>query len=608
MEVFSLDTKRVAIGRSEESDIRLFDRTISLIHAEIVLTENKDYQINDIRSRNGVWVNGVKIKSKIIQYHDEIILGKTHLLFEETPTENFQKPSFQSDNLFVRPRFKESYPFQILHKDYEGLREAYHKLLQFYEVSKAINSTLDYHAFLEQVMDAIWDLLKAERGFIAFLDESTGEFTSQIARGFELVSGERKDLPVSSFMIDRVRNGNSILTVNAEEDDRFKTRESVLEFHIKSVMCIPLFLRGKVFGIIYIDSRITTASFTRDDLEFLIALGNQVTIAVDNVNLHKQIIEENQYLHSLISSRDKIVGESEVIKKLCSIIGKVSGHDAAVLITGETGTGKELVARAIHNNSKRKNKPFICVTCSLLSTNLIESELFGYERGAFTGAVETKKGRLEIANGGTIFLDEIGDVAPGVQVKLLRFLEQREIERIGGNRTIKLDVRVLAATNKNLSRGIKKGSFREDLFYRLNSIQIHIPPLHKRIEDIPILANYFLDDFSKQMGKAKKKISPQAMDLMRIYEWPGNVRELKNTMERAMVLGGGDTILSQDLPEELRKLAHRLPITFPPLSQMEKDHIIQALKLAGGNKTQAAAILRIGRATLYEKVKHYKIS
>jgi Nif-specific regulatory protein len=615
VEIFSLEKKHIVIGRKKDCDVRLFDRSISSVHAEIIQKDENKYQIKDKKSRNGVWVNGERIKTKSLQYNDEIILGKTHLLFNEGTSQDIEEPSFYQDkdqylspdSLFVRPHSEEPFSFQILHKDYEGLKESYQKLLQFYEVSKAINSTLDYHTFLEQVLDILWQLLKVERGFIAFLDESTGEYACQIARGFESVGGGGRNLPVSSFMIDKVREGGSILTVNAAEDDRFKKRESVREFHIKSVMCVPIFLRSRVFGIIYVDSRITTASFTKDDLEFLTAIGNQVAIAIENVNLHKQILEENKYLRSVISSQDKIVGESNAIKQLYSIIGKVSNHDSAVLITGETGTGKELVARAIHNNSQRESKPFICVTCSLISTTLIESELFGYERGAFTGAVESKKGRLEIANGGTIFLDEIGEVAPEVQVKLLRFLERREIERIGGNRTIKLDVRVLAATNKDLSEGIKDGSFREDLFYRLNSIQIHIPPLRNRVEDIPTLTDHFLDYFSMQMSRPKKKISAQAMDLMRIYEWPGNVRELKNTMERAMVLGGGDTILPQDLPEEIRKLADRLPVAFPPLSQIEREHIIQALKMAGGNKTQAAAILRIGRATLYEKVKQYNI-
>jgi Nif-specific regulatory protein len=608
VEVFSLGKKRVVVGRKDGCDICLIDRSISSTHAEITRNNKGRCQIKDLKSRNGVWINGKKKKSAALNYGDEIILGKTHLLFSDETSKDYKVSSFKPENLFVQPHTEEPFSFQILHKDYEGLKESYEKLLQFYEVSKSINSTLDYHAFLEQVMDILRDLLKAERGFIAFLDESTGEFTCQISRGFESVEGGGKNLPVSSFMIDRVREGDSILTVDASEDVRFRKRESVQEFHIQSVMCVPLFLREKVLGIIYIDSRITTTSFAKGDLEFLIALGNQVSIAVENVNLHKQLVEENLYLHSVISSHDKIIGESEVIKQLYSIIGKVSNHDSAVLITGETGTGKELVARAIHNNSPRKNKPFICVTCSLLSSTLIESELFGHERGAFTGAVDSKQGRLETANGGTIFLDEIGDVAPEVQVKLLRFLEQKEIVRIGGNRTIKLNVRVLAATNRDLSEGIKDGSFREDLFYRLNSIQIKIPPLRHRVEDIPVLAGYFLDEFSKEMGRTMKKISSQAMDLMRIYEWPGNVRELRNTMERAMVLGGGEAILPLDLPEEIRKLGDRLPVAFPPLSQMERDHIIQALKLAGGNKTQAAAILRIGRATLYEKVKQYNIS
>lgn len=620
VEVFSLTKKKITIGRKAQNDIRLFDTSVSFLHAEIVQKDKGEYLIRDMKSRNGIWVNGEKVSESVLKFGDKIILGKTCLLFNKTSyqetsdalepvsTEELEETiKSTSDSLFVLPH-SEHYSFQILHKDYPRLKKAYQKLLQFYEVSKAINSILDYQTFLEKVMDIILNLLNGERGFIALANESTGEYICQIARGFKSVN-HGGELPVSSFMIDKVtRDGDSILTVNATEDDRFKKRESVREFQIKSVMCVPLFFRETVSGVIYVDSNITTANFTKEDLEFLTALSHQVAISAENVNLHKQIVEENKYLHSVIFSRDKIVGESEIVKQLYSTIGKVANHDFAVLVTGETGTGKELVARAIHNNSGRKNKPFICVTCALLSSTLIESELFGYERGAFTGAVDSKKGRLELANGGTVFLDEIGEIAPAVQVKLLRFLERKEIERVGGTHTIKVDVRIVTATNRDLSKEISKGNFREDLFYRLDGIRIHIPPLRERTEDIPVLTNYFLEDFSKQMGKTQKKISSQAMDLLRLYEWPGNIRELKNTMERAMVLGGGDMILPQDLPEEIRKLTNRLPVTFPPLSQVEKEHIIRALKLVGGNKTQAAAMLRIGRATLYEKVKQYNIS
>ncbi len=322
---------------------------------------------------------------------------------------------------------------------------------------------------------------------------------------------------------------------------------------------------------------------------------------------HQRLIEENLSLHHKLEERyrfENIIAKSPRMQQVIEVIKVVARSNATVLITGESGTGKELVARAIHSQSHRKERPFVAVSCAALPESLLESELFGHERGAFTGAHIQRKGKFEAANRGTLFLDEIGEMSANIQVHLLRVLEEKEFSRVGGNEPIRVDVRVISATNKDMKKAIAGGSFREDLYYRLNVVTIDLPPLRERREDIPLLAQHFLNKFATENGKDISGFSPKATEFLLMYDWQGNVRELENAIERAVILARGSLIEAADLPQD-NQLAISPGLPGQSLTDVEKNHIASVLSQTGGNYTRAAKILKISRATLYNKVRAY---
>jgi DNA-binding NtrC family response regulator len=322
---------------------------------------------------------------------------------------------------------------------------------------------------------------------------------------------------------------------------------------------------------------------------------------------HQQLVEENVSLRQRLEDHyrfENIIAKSSKMQRVIEVIKVVAESNATVLITGESGTGKELVAHAVHSQSHRRNKPFVAVSCAALPESLLESELFGHEKGSFTGAYAQKKGKFEFANGGTLFLDEVGEMSANIQVHLLRVLEEKEFTRVGGNEPIRVDVRVISATNKDLRRAIEKQEFREDLYYRLNVVNIELPPLRERKEDIPLLAEHFLNKFASENKKDVTGFSPEATKLLLGYDWPGNVRELENAVERAVILAKDSLITVADLPQENRSLV-RLASTGKNLREVEKNHVLNVLRETGGNYSEAARILGITRMTLYNKAREY---
>ncbi|MEE4352403.1 MAG: sigma-54 dependent transcriptional regulator [Desulfatiglans sp.] len=335
---------------------------------------------------------------------------------------------------------------------------------------------------------------------------------------------------------------------------------------------------------------------------------DEVELLIKKIVTHKELILENILLRRQLEEKiqyDEIIGKSEAMQEIFDLITKVAQTDSTVLITGESGTGKELIAQAIHGNSQRCFMPFVAVSCGALPDSLLESELFGYEKGAFTGADHTKKGRFEMAERGTLFLDEIGDISLKTQVDLLRVLQQKEFNRLGGQDLIEADVRILAATNRDLKKAIKEKRFREDLYYRLNVISIHVPPLRERREDIPLLAEAFVKKYCIEMNQEPVKVSAPALELLTQYDWPGNVRELENIIERALVIGRGTKIMPDDLPFSKKDLGtSTLPSS---LKMMEKMHIERILEESEWNISRAARQLEIDRQTLYNKIDKYEI-
>jgi len=335
---------------------------------------------------------------------------------------------------------------------------------------------------------------------------------------------------------------------------------------------------------------------------------DEIDMLIKKIVAHKELVLENILLRKKLAERhqyDEIIGKGDAMQGVFDLISRVARTDSTVLITGESGTGKELIAQAIHGNSNRCYMPFIAVSCGALPDSLLESELFGYEKGAFTGAENSKKGRFEMANKGTLFLDEIGDISLKTQVDLLRVLQQREFIRLGSEEVIKIDVRILAATNRDLQKAIKENRFREDLYYRLNVISIHVPPLRERKEDIPLLVKAFIEKYCLELNKEVVKIAPSALKLLLGYDWPGNVRELENVIERALVIGSGKKIASEDLPFSRKEIE---PYEFPKsLKMMEKLHIERILDESDWNISLAARELGIDRQTLYNKIGKYQI-
>jgi Nif-specific regulatory protein len=367
----------------------------------------------------------------------------------------------------------------------------------------------------------------------------------------------------------------------------------------------------RALGVLYLDTEDSASQINQDHLQLVTAIAGIAAVAIQNARHIEWLEGENRRLLEDVNLEHNMVGESAVMRHVYQLISKVAPTDSTVLISGESGTGKELAARAIHQNSKRASKPFVAVNCAALAESLLESELFGHEKGAFTGAIAQKKGRLEVADGGTLFLDEVGEISPALQVKLLRVLQEREFERVGGARTIKVDIRLVAATNQDLEQAITQGRFRQDLFYRLNVVSIEMPALRDRREDIPLLASYFVEKYSAKCNRHVRGISLEARMRLKNYDWPGNVRELENAIERAVVLGTTEQILPEDLPEALLETATQESAQsakyHEAVAQTKKQIILEAMEQAGGNYTEAARILEVHPNYLHRLIRNLNL-
>jgi transcriptional regulator with GAF, ATPase, and Fis domain len=453
----------------------------------------------------------------------------------------------------------------------------------------------------------------AERGAIFLMESDAGILQPLLRAGNNITENDiaHSNFQESMKMIHNVFTTEKGLIHNKDSDtsqNTFKNRS------IRDCICIPIKIRGSVVGVLYLDNYFFSNILKKVDIEILNYFAGQAAIAMDNAKAYEEIRflnetlkQENQYYEEQQIEElnfEEIVGESKAIKEVLSKVKQVYETDSNVLILGETGVGKELVARAIHRLGLRKDKPFIRVNCSNFPDSLISSELFGHEKGSFTGAMEQRIGRFELADKGTIFLDEMGEISKNVQVRLLRVLQSKEFERIGGKRTIYSDFRLISATNKDLYNEVKQGFFREDLYYRLNVFPVHVPPLRERKEDIPLLAHYFLRIYGKKLSKPVKKISNSNMDKLMKYHWPGNVRELENIIERGTILSSGKWFQVPELILDFNEDPYENETT--SLEEIEKRHIISVLKTTSGviqGKNAAAELLGIHPNTLHSKIK-----
>ncbi|MFQ5674844.1 MAG: sigma-54 interaction domain-containing protein [bacterium] len=478
------------------------------------------------------------------------------------------------------------------------------------EIAQTINTIQRIEPLLEKVLEIAMETLAADRGFVILKStENSQGFEIRTRRNFS--ENQITDITQFSTSViqDVLKGGEPVLLYEAQKDPLYKETESIVIQKIQSIACVPLSIKNRQIGAIYLDSVSRRSRFTSDSLPFITAFANQAAIAIENANLYQRLREENRQLRDEIQrihGFEEIIGQSPKMREVFEVISRVLDSDASVLIEGDSGTGKELVARAIHYNGHRKEKPFMALFCGSLPDTLLESELFGHKKGAFTGAVTDKRGLFEAADGGTFFLDEIGDLSTQIQTKLLRVLQEGEIKRVGENQIRKVNVRIISATNKVLTELVKTGQFREDLFYRLNTISIRLPGLRERKTDIPLLANHFLDKFTSGKKEGIKGFDKNALEAMLSYSWPGNVRELENTIERAVVMARNELISVDDLklPQQTSLDASEEGLS---LKEVQDRLVKKTLDEQDGNISETAKILGVSRRWLHYKIKEWKI-
>jgi Nif-specific regulatory protein len=491
------------------------------------------------------------------------------------------------------------------------------RLTSLIDATQQLIGMTEPEELLQNILESALRLFAADACSIALIDEAD----QQLAFAFTLGGAKVEEfrLPLGQGIVGWVaEKGEGVISNDVSQDPRFLGQvDRKTGFRTKAVLCAPLRYEGRVIGAIEVLNTATPGGFTQEDLDLLLAFGGLATPALQRTKTFSTVRNAKTAFQEVVQERYRLVsGASPLMQEVIRLARSVAVAHSTVLLLGESGTGKEVMARAIHHWSPRVEQPFVAVNCVALTPELLESELFGHEKGAFTGAIAQKKGKFELADGGTIFLDEIGDLASHLQAKLLRVLQEREFQRVGGTRDIRVNVRVIAATNRDLRRAMQTGTFREDLYYRLNVVSISLPPLRDRREEIPALIDHFTARYCNDMKRALLTIDPAAMELLRTYRWPGNVRELQNVIERAVVLSLGPTITGTDFPLELRTqggengesalhgqaIDPSLPLS-AAMEAFKRIRVRQALEAMNGNQTKAAQMLGLPRPNLSRLMK-----
>ncbi len=491
----------------------------------------------------------------------------------------------------------------------------YLELRALHEVARVLSRAIELKDQLQQILDVLSTWLGMERGMISILDLHTGEAWLDVARGVDVEAARVCYQPGEGITGKVAQTGRPMGIANLSNEahflDRTGARKSLNRAEL-AFLCVPILYQGRVVGVLSADKLAHQVESIEREVEILGA----VVELLGKIVHFRAVEEENRRLRRMLAEarrpKTNIIGRSKVVHEVLRLIDQVADTNTTVLIHGETGTGKELVARAIHENSRRAKGPMVQVNCAAMPDTLLESELFGHEKGAFSGAITRRRGRFEEAQGGTIFLDEVGELSPVAQAKLLRVLQEREFQPLGSSRTVKVDVRVVTASNKNLEQEVAAGAFRSDLYYRLNVFPIFLPPLRERGPDILLLADFFVSRYAQDFRKNVKRISTSAIDMLMSYHWPGNVRELENCIERAVLLAGDEAIEAWHLPPTLQmKPVGKQNISRGKLEALvgafERDLITDALKDVHGNQSEAARLLGTTKRIIQYKVQKYGI-
>ncbi|MBX7152241.1 sigma 54-interacting transcriptional regulator [bacterium] len=660
---FAVETNFVLISKerlNEETEsiekfvgeIQSSDSSIQILGFFVL---SKLFQKNDTHHAKNLLLKSLQLLElrKHFEYSAQEIWFQYYLI--EDPQEKIKRSHYlqkaylkirEVESFLKRSDFKTSYLNIPLHQEiiqeykkfFDEERESdIQSFQQLYEITQDINSTLDSSIVFEKIMDNAIKHSRADRGLIILNTGQTDTFEIKVARNMDHESLSDISNISQSIVKEVFENGQSIVTADANMDERFKERKSIVNYHIRSIMCVPLRIKNKIAGAVYLDKQFDTYHFGTPQLKFLESFANLAGLAIDNASMYEAVYNEKENLEKenvdlKLTIQGKyithnIVGRSKPMRQVYHLIESAANNTATVLIEGESGTGKELVARAIHYNGNRKNQKFIAVDCGALPENLLESELFGYKKGAFTGANHDKKGLFEEADGGTIFLDEITNTSLNFQAKLLRVIQEGEIRPVGETLSRRVNVRIIAATNKDLAKQVEQNLFREDLYYRLNVIPIRLPALRERKEDVPFLLQFFIEKYSQAERKHIESVSKDLVDAMMEYSWPGNIRELENIVQRMIIFSNSKKLSFDNLNEDVRspferkqslqskmivhlggkhghdKKLKNLGEFEEELLAIERGYFEQILKNAGGNKSKAAEILGIKRTTLNDRLK-----
>jgi transcriptional regulator with GAF, ATPase, and Fis domain len=608
--VLPLAGERISIGRSRVNQVCLGSRSVSREHCFIERQADR-FGITDLDSLNGTFVNGVPVKKRTLEHGDQVRIGDCVFVFlMRDPEPQEAPPSVELTDIGAEhgttvelpvedPGAPEATPPSPRP---DRLQRDFDALLRF---SAEVHSVRRSEVLLRQVLGSLLDVIPARRGALLLAGGDGGSAVPVAA--LDRSPGKPGAVPVNRAITRRVlRERIAILSNDAGEDGPPPPSESGAS--VRSVIAVPLLSGRRTLGVIYLDSGDPAVRFDEDHLKLLTAMANVTAVALENARLFDSLHDQNQRLRVESKQGHEMIGESSAMQRVREFVTRVAPSDTTVLITGESGTGKEVLAREIVAGGPRAGKPLEAINCAALAESLLESELFGHERGAFTGAVVQKKGKLEVADGGTVFLDEVGELAAPLQAKLLRALQSREFTRLGGTRPVTVDIRVLAATNKDLAEAVRARSFREDLYYRLNVITIDLPPLRERRDDILLLASYFLDKHGARCKRRLEGISDAARDYLLRYDWPGNVRELENAIERAVVLGSSERIRPEDLPEAVIESAVTAGSSGAKFQEAvlkaKKRAILEAFRQSGGGHGEAARILGIHPIHLHRLIRN----
>ncbi|MEE2640588.1 MAG: sigma 54-interacting transcriptional regulator [Planctomycetota bacterium] len=652
-DVFRLVPGRtVTIGRAPTNQIVIKEEQASRHHAEIFLAEGK-WMVRDLESRNGTAVGSDRMHGDhLLKPGDVVRIAKTQLAFvhdlsqayedsgvnpvqwgQETAVglemegpadQNSSGTSEAIEPTTITHRRGET---RFLKDESDSQSSGGIAAARLFRLSYELANQPNPNSVANKALAGLFDGTNADAGAVLLLPrQKAGNTDPQVpevlASRSDSVHGYQR---VSKFLSQTVlREGEAVLARDVQDDSTLAIRDSRGVISATSVICAPIRVRGKTVGLIHLYSTDPSRILTPDGLEFTLAVAENVSQALKTIGKQQKLAEdlrsqtkELKQLREQLGVESEIIGSSQAMINVHQQIARAAPSKATVLIRGESGVGKELVARSVHFSSPRSKGPFVCLNCAALSETLLESELFGHEKGAFTGATDRKVGKFESAHRGTLMLDEIGEMSQSIQAKFLRVLEGHPFERVGGNKAIEVDVRVIAATNRDLEKEVNKGNFRRDLFFRLHVVEIHVPPLRKRTDDVIEIAEHFLEKFAADTGRRISGFSPAAIGEMSNYRWPGNVRELRNMIERGVLLARGNYIEPEDLSlsnlntaSESQELGQRRTFGYQPMSlaDMEKQHILDTLRSTNWNKSRSASILGIERTTLDRKIKRYELA